>query len=240
VILAAELLTPIDEATGIPLPLYPSPDLPPVLGSGKRNIERIADWHHPFHPAATLKNNDIGDGAVRNCRVQWSLYDEHHHQYHGAYLGPQLPKTEDEKFKTVVFAAAGYIPDRALSFKTPHKPQVVILPAEVRAKLWSSNTLQVGQPASVHNFLLYYALKQDFSSVTERTIDEFLHTRDIIRKDEWGRTLLGLAVYEAARPVKDLYKSARDAERIPPERARTAARFIFKSIDLQTRRKKSL
>src|SRR4051812_44051119 len=102
--------------TGIPLPLWPRDDLPPIAIGRIRNYARIADWHHPFHPRAHLLTDNLGAAAVRNCRIQWTEYDDHHHKYHGAFKGSELPQGSDEQFRTVVLAAAGFIPDAAIGF----------------------------------------------------------------------------------------------------------------------------
>lgn len=233
--MAAELATPLDETTSIPLPIMPRPDLPVVPTGRMRNIERIADWHHPFHPRSALITEGVGAVAVRNCRVQWAEYNDHHHKYHGAFVGPILPEGTDEQFYTVVLASAGYVPPEAITFGRFGKPLTKKLEEEQRNQLWNSGQLRVGNAATVRDFMLAYTLERDFSGINESTIDEFLHTQDTNRRKELGGTLLAIAAYDAATPVKDIYKLSRKLHLLPPERARTAGRFIFGTMNTHKR-----
>lgn len=233
--MAAEQVTPADETTGIPFPLMPRDDLPPVPTGRMRNIERVADWHHPFHPRNILISEGAGLVAVRNCRIQWASYEDHHHRYHMSYAGPELPMTEYEQFSTVVFASAGYVPERATDFDSLHRPVLKPLDDENREQLWRSGQLRVANYSSIQAFLISYALRQDFSGINEATIDEFLHTADLKRRHELGGTLLAVAAYDAATPLRDIYKESRKLHLIPPNRARTAGRFIFGAMTTNRR-----
>lgn len=226
-VVAAELTTPWDEASGLPLPLMPRDDLPLVPIGRQRNLDRVADWHHHFHPRAAFAGEDLGLVAVRHCRVQWTEYDEHHHQYHGAYAGPLLPETVSERFQTVVLAVAGYIPSAGIYFQRGTAPVVRELDDAQRYQLWESGQMRVENPAIMRNFMLDYALRHDFSGINDITIDEFLSTKDEQRKRELGGTLLAIAAYDAAGPIQSLYKQSRELHLLPPERARTAGRFVF-------------
>lgn len=233
--MAAELVTPFDEMTGIPLPLMPDSDLPPIAIGRIRNIERIADWHHPFHPRVALITEGVGAVALRNCRIQWTEYDTHHHKYHGAFVGPALPETDDEQFRNVLFASAGYVPSEAITFRRSGRPLIKKLDDEQREHLWNSGQLRVGNTSTVRDFMLAYTLQQDFRHVNVSTIDEFLHTRDLARKKELGGTLLAIAAYDAAEPIEDLYKHSRRLHLLPPGRARTAGRFVFAAMNTHKR-----
>lgn len=233
--MSAEQVTPLDEVTGIPLPLMPRDDLPPVPTGKMRNTERLADWHHPFHPRAALLGEGVGAVAIRNCRIQWAEYDDHHHKYHGAYVGPELPTESEDQFSAVVFAAAGYIPDRAIAFDRSNKPQIKLLGKEKREHLWQSGQIRIGNMATVRDFMLAFTLERDFGGVNESTIDEFLHTQDVRRKKELGSTILAIAAYDAAQPVEDMYKQSRKLHLLPPNRARTAGRFVFGAMSTHKR-----
>ena len=81
---ATKLVTPTDELTGVPLVLMSTQDLPPI-DLEKKNIERIADWHHPFHPRARFVNKTKALAALRSVRKQWVMYDRHHEGLPEAY-----------------------------------------------------------------------------------------------------------------------------------------------------------
>jgi len=228
--MAAEYATPLDLETGIPLPIMPRADLPPVpRGRGGRNLERIADWHHPFHPRPVLLAGDQGDQAVRHCRTQWADYEDHHHRYHNVFVGPTLPESAEEQFRTVVLAAAGYVPDHAIAFND-RRATIKPLQPEAREFLWKTGQIRVAGPADVRNFLFAYTLRHDFSGINNRTIDEFLNSPSMQRRRELGRTLLGLAARDAARPVQDIYRDSLAHGLIPSDRARTAGRFVFSAM----------
>lgn len=75
--------------------------------------------------------------------------------------------------------------------------------------------------------------ERDFNGINETTIDEFLHTTDKNRKKELGGPLLAIAAYDAAEPVKGIYKESRKLHLLPPEGARTAGRFVFGAMNTQ-------
>lgn len=216
--------TPADQLTGIPLPLINPDDM---------TSRFLPDLHHPFHPRKSDTLQDIGGQALRNCRVQRIHYETHHYDYHGAYYGPQLPTDEDGKFRLVVMAAAGYIPELAISFQN-RKPVIGPLTDINRSRLQDSKQMRVQDHKGVQRFLLEYTLAQDLSGVNESTIDEFLNTTNGARKLELGNVLLGEAAYQATEPIRDIYKVARRAELIPANKARVASRFVL--LSLTTRR----
>ena len=113
--MAAELVTPVDELTGIPLPLMPYDILP-------ANQPEIANWNHAWHPSSAPELQSIGGHALRNSRLQLVLATDHNMYsrttgrptYHDLYKGPELITDEVKQFKICVLSAAGYIPDRAI------------------------------------------------------------------------------------------------------------------------------
>jgi hypothetical protein len=233
----SEMLTPTDEMTGIPLPIMPRADLPPVPVSRQRNVERIADWHHPFHPKAHLVGGTAGSAAVRNCRIQWTLYEDHHDLYHGEYRGPELPILEDQQFRTVVFAAAGYVPEEAIDFGQSGRAIRRPLDSLGREQLWTSGQLRVDNKAVVRDFLTGFALQKDFNGVRGRIVDEFLCTADLQRRQELGRFLLSMAAHDAAGPLRQEYTRARKNVLLPFDAAPTAGKFVFACMTAYRSRK---
>lgn len=224
--MAANAVTPMDAITGIPLPIFPRTDLPPIPTGKARNTERIADWHHPFHPRLMLVSAGMGAVAVRNCRIQWAQYGDHHNRYHGAFLGPELPGDETEQFRTVVLAAAGYIPEEAIGFER-NKPIMRQLTEDQRDFLWRSRQIRVANAACVRDFLLEYAIERNLHGIHTNRIDEFLHTNDPERKRQLGSTFLGIAAYAASEPVSFIYRQSRQKHLLPPHQPRSAGRFVL-------------
>ena len=233
--MAAEKVTPTDEMTGVPFVLMPSTELPPIP-LDERNIERVADWHHPFHPRASLVNHGPGLAALRMVRKQWALYDQHHNNapegYHALFEGPPIPEAEDEQFRTVVFAAAGFIPKLAIDFHKLQEYRVRPLTEARRIQLWESGQIRIDNPTTVRDFLIAYALRRNFVDINSPAVHEFLHTPKLERRVQLGNMLLRAAAYEATLPLSPVYREAKREELIPVARAHSAGQFVLSSMSL--------
>jgi hypothetical protein len=227
-----ELITPTDELTDIPLPLIESAELPSYEWPTPK-----PDWHHAFHPARSeVLTQDLAGKALRACRVQLVGYNLHHMNYHEQFHGPALPETEEEKFRLIVLAAAGYVPEQGLTFDAHGEPIKTRISSEQRADL-QNGKLKLWNYRTVRDFLQDYVLRQDLTSVNQLTIEEFLTTPDPTRRWELGCTLLGRATAVATEPIKDVYKEARTSDRLSPQvRAQTAARFVLGRLIMKRER----
>jgi hypothetical protein len=111
--MAAELVTPLDPETRIPLSIAPPlQDLP-------RDCPDIANEHHLYHPACSPELQSIGGIALRNSRIQLlppSKHNDGPHNYHNIFKGPPLPAADDEEeqFRLCVLSCAGYLPPNVL------------------------------------------------------------------------------------------------------------------------------
>lgn len=219
------LETPVDPLTNIPLPIITSHE--PAFAPARK-----PDLHHAFHPRRSVELQGVAGLALRECRVQVVKYYTHHDEYHHEFDGPPLPRTDEEKFRLVVLAAAGYIPEHALTFGRDSSPYTIHMPVHIRERLWRSNRVRVNNPGYVKRFIQHYVLEQDFSSLNEHTIDEFLSTVSEERRWELGCELLGIGARQAAEPIKDVYKEAKATSCLPPERARTASRFVLSALGM--------
>ena len=81
------LATPLDELTGLPLPI--------VISEAKHGSSNAKpDFHHHFHPERDLTNADDAMLALRKSRGQnlprW--IHEHHHKY---FAGPEFPESRE-------------------------------------------------------------------------------------------------------------------------------------------------
>jgi hypothetical protein len=227
--MAAELITPADQLTGMPLPI-----LNPSMTRTYASPVYKADWHHSFHPSSSEILKDTPGGvALRNCRAQRVHYGVHHYDYHRIFKGPDIPQSEDEQFRLVVLAAAGYVPEEALTFDRKGNPSIIHMNAKQRERLWSEQQMKLWTPRKVRDFLQGHILSQDFSPVKQLTIEEFLTTPDEQKRWELGCTLLGYASLKATEQVKDTYKVARRETCLPPTRAQTAARFVLGAVSLK-------
>lgn len=226
--------SPVDELTGVPLILHPD-------GSARDRGRYPADKHHPWHPRRDplVMAGTLGGEALRSSRIQLTSYDAHHLHYHGHFHGPELPVDDQSRFKLIVLTAAGYIPEQALVFSSK-RPYLKEITLEQRLKLWRSGQVRVDKPGIVRDFLKDYSLSQDILGMSERAIDEFLFTRDPIKRWELGNNLLGKVVLRATMPIKDAYKEAYKAELLPPNRARKASKFVLSSLGIGYQRNRLL
>ena len=233
-------VTPTDQLTGVPSVLIPTLDLPPVP-LNQKNVERVADWHHPFHPRSLLVNQTQGLAALRMVRKQWALYERHHDElpegYHSIFGGPPLPSTEKEQFRTVIFAAAGYIPEMAIDFTADSKHRLKPLTDEQRLHLWQSGQIRIDHEVTVRDFIIDYILKTDFVDDGSVIVDEFLHTPNLERRIQIGNMLLRAASHESTTWLSPIYRKAKKEELIPPPRAHTVAQFVLTTTGLAQGRK---
>ena len=206
--MAAEATTPVDDFSGLPLPLAPSSSL--EISSDETN------WHHHFHPRRSeLLIGKTGGIAVRNVRLQLATINDHN-EYHYHYEGPPLPQTPTERFLVTVLTTAGYVPDKAIDF-TNRKPRVVRMTDTSREMLWYSEQLRHGSTVVVRDFFARYALTQDLSDVKEGLIDEFLNTPNLDRRRQLGHWLLGKAIEHATEPIDSMYRIAWKAGLLNPK-----------------------
>jgi hypothetical protein len=197
--MAAEAITPVDELSGLPLPLAPSPNLDPS--------SEETNWHHHFHPRRSeLLKGKAGGIAVRNVRLQLTTIDDHN-EYHNHFAGPPLPGTQAERFFVTVLTTAGYVPDSAIDF-TGQEPKIVGITDTSREILWQSGQLRHNSSTVVREFFIRYALAQDLSDVRENLVDEFLNTTSPDRRRHLGHWLLGKAIERATEPVDPVYLAA--------------------------------
>jgi hypothetical protein len=231
-----ECPTPVDEATGVPYVLMPVDDLPPLPRDG-RNLQREADWHHPFHPRAALVNQGPGLNALRVVRKQWALYGRHHNEvpagYHSIFAGPFLPETEEDQFRTIVFAAAGFIPPVAIDFQRAEPHRLKPLTDEQRLQLWTSGEIRIDNEITVRDYLIRHALGRDFVDIkTSSVVDEFLSSPNRERRRQLGDQLLRVAAYQAADPLSPHYRRAKKDALIHPARSHSAGQFVLSSMGL--------
>lgn len=212
--MAAELVTPTDELTGLPLPIAPV------------NNPVSPDWHHHWHPrdSAVLKSG--GGLALRQSRLQRMDYRTHHLGYHRTYEGPPLPLTPQEQFGAVIMSVAGYMPPEAIDFSAK-EPRIVTLSEDQRRHLQESSQLRFTGHWVIKHFIKDYILSQPIDSlnINNVTLDEFLHTNNPERRRELGHNLLSLFTDKATEPIDDLYYQARKRDMLPPGLPGSARRF---------------
>jgi len=228
---------PIEAGTGIPLPLCPNPDLPPILSRGQPNVEREADWHHPFYFKRSLLSHGVAGEALRSSRVQWMMYDQHHEDrlgLHAFYDGPELPEPGVDWFRTTVLACADYVPAKGIAFRRNGEPYIRTLRLAERHRLLNSGVIRVANYDDVKPYFLEYVTQNGVENMAERTIDEFLHTRNLSKKRRLGESLIRAASEAAAEPIDEQYRAAKKQQFLPRQRTRRAANFIGNLLTYRT------
>lgn len=207
-------LAPVDELTQMPLPVLPQ--------IGMKNLRRMeressADWHHQYHPSNSKRLTSTDGLALRHVRLQLLPAMEHHKVYHRIFEGPEfLPRTNTERFGHIVLACAGYIPPQAIDVYKDNPSEPVTLSKKMRSRLQNSGEIEVRGQANIARFMKDYLVDQDFSTVDESVIEEFLTTHSIDRRKYLGHWLLAIASEIAVEPVKPVYRQALDEGLILP------------------------
>ena len=108
----SSLQAPVDERTGIPLPIAPRSDLGSVPGE-------FINWHHAFHPRLSPVLLTRGGRALRNSRIQRVHREQHNYgeraSFHCKFTqGPAIPDDEPNQLGLCGIAIAGYLPDQVV------------------------------------------------------------------------------------------------------------------------------
>lgn len=106
------LRAPMDEQTGMPLPIAPRSDL---TSRNPEDINEHHGWFPRLHPALRTR----GGRALRASRLQRVEKSQHNHGDKTALhalvrFGPELPTVEAEQFGLCALALALYLPDKVV------------------------------------------------------------------------------------------------------------------------------
>jgi len=207
---------------GIPLPFVPIDDL--------EAVKHLTDWHHHFHPRRDPLLREEGGVVIRTARLQRAVIDGPHLEYHQQYAGPELPSTIEERFRVAVLARAGYIPEHGLLLRGQLKPRIVRLSDRQRHLLIEGGQLRAGSVGETHAFIGRLALEQDLSDINETTIDEFLHSPDLVRRRMLGLWMLSQAINRTALPIAADYTRAWTEGRIPRTLPSKTYKFLWGAL----------
>ncbi len=205
------LATPLDEFTGLPLPVVISE---PKNKSSNAKI----DFHHHFHPERDLIHADDAMLALRRSRGQnlprW--IHEHHHKY---FAGPEFPESRKDTFASVVLACAGVVPRKAIDYSGKYEtPRIVEvwdnsqyqkIVSSIKHEAQDKNKIsrRIAR-AEIGKFFANYAIEQSFEDVISSTeIDEFLNTTNPIKRKELGNRMLGAAIRMSVEPVIPIHRA---------------------------------
>lgn len=233
--MAANLITPFDEITGLPHAILPF-DIVPKTG------EDFDDFHHHHFPRKSpellpqINRNpnvqpedycleDIAAIALRVCRGQL-LSRPLHNLGHKRLATVRLPTSVDEKYITVTKACAGIVSRWAIDLRRPDEDLLVYMDDFTFRKVADPKVLcgeraYFDRPANyrrriIGSFLLKYALEQDLSHVLPAVINEFLDTKVQSRRTELGSLLIRDALEVSLAPVLPIHAQLKRQGMIQP------------------------
>jgi hypothetical protein len=198
----------IDEATGLPLPFVPNPNIPTIV---TRNIEREADWDHNYpqvetkrgaNPALDLPYARYG---LMHLRLQWATWREHHDMWNKYDLiGPQQPATPQQLAATMTFGLSGYIPAEGILL-TKEGPKYCHISAEQRKYLVVSGQVMPQSTDYAIAYLRWFVMQQSTDHIRQVEVDEFLSTPDTERRMYLAGALAAKMVERAVEPFDATY-----------------------------------
>lgn len=238
--MAAELIAPTDELTGLPYPIAPKCE---PIPEGRPDI---ADIHHGFHKERDLAGMGLPGIALRNCwkqLVERDLHNEGPGSYHRFYDKTELPayieamhcsdkkkaevaihQFEAETFGRVVLACAGVIPRKVIDLSSGEPVERDMTCRELKFLCTPNPHDSFGYKYitysydPIREFLVDYVVRQDLRHLTQSRLDEFLETKDSHRKMILGKMLLknAAAVASDGDTLKEKYKILKREGRVHP------------------------
>jgi hypothetical protein len=232
--MAAELITPTDQLTGLPYVIAPSfTETDPTL-------------HHAFHPnpRAEPRLATVSGLALRTCFMQ-IVEGEVHNQgpdaYHPKYKGPIIADSEKEHMETCVWAHAGALPRFCIDLSTeepderPLRHDEISFLREINPKdPYSYKNIHRGY-LEVRAFFGAYLLKQDISH-NESAIDAFLTSPDEETRSENGLILLREAAEIATVDMHGKYAGLKKANMFHPAAADTPTELVLYKLGKRDRK----
>lgn len=202
-------LTPVETSTRVPLPIW-------APGDGKTNR------HHAHYYAHDFENGPLESRAVRFSRLQ-RVRKRPHKIMHDTFDGAMLPQSPEEAFVTTVLSCAGYIPDFVIEL-SGNTPEITETTPHHRAELQKPGVFSIERKrqhrAEVGQFLMNYAIWQDFDHVKKPLIDQYLSINkpweQLLAAEEHkpklllGLRLIGKAIERAVSVINPEYVRARD------------------------------
>jgi len=201
--------TPVDEISGLPLLIVPQEDSLQYLHGELPNMvdgHVQADWNHAYHPAKEVAP------IFRSGRVQHVLRSVHD-EYHAAYYGPPPLEGRVDEFRSIVLAAAGYIPPEGIFF-TGDGPQLVVMSEAERERLRTSGEVKMSSPSNIQAYIRQTVLAQPADHIHAQKIDRFLSLDSTIadeakEKQHLAHLLTALLTDRIEDPIDEAYNFGR-------------------------------
>jgi hypothetical protein len=198
---------PIEESTGIPLPLW------------SRHMGNNTDNDHGYFYKENYVHGSQAVKALRLSRLQW-VNRYAHDRKHADYRGILPPDNEDDIYRQIVLNLAGYVPRFALKVINKEAIPVELTPSK-RKTLRHPNIIKSEGNSIINKFLVDYAYTRGFTEDEHSLIEEFISiTPGERQKDkqlqakrwELGMKLTGRAIGFANDPLNQEFAQARRQE----------------------------
>ncbi len=211
---------PVDELTGLPLPIAPIRNLP-------ENTRHHAFWLPPLENSYFTAT--LGGRAIKHCRIQMvnaKLHNDRDFGVHANYIGTPVPETEPMQFKTGLFGRAVYIPEVGLHFT---EDGYVEAPLEA----WQLNRLRRPRGTGAYRdirfgsqdvqaFFAEYVTSFNFAHLNRKLLSDMLSKNDAQSVNKITQEGIDMATQEINPTYAELYA----AGLLHPEAPASASQFV--------------
>ncbi len=219
--------SPIEIATGIPLPIVAA-----------RDTRKPPNRHHAYFQEYAYKSGTVARQVVRLSRLQ-KVDVQAHATYHNSFIGTRPPKGKAREYAAVVLNCAGYVTRCGVKIDGPNVSIGVLTPQE-RSRLRQPGVFTTQkcyeEQSDIHRYLLSHAFSQKLrDNVEEITVEEFLSIsqeamleNDILRqrKLRLGIKLADRAIELAVDPIRSDFDRARDGHYLRRRGPATPCRVV--------------
>jgi len=221
--------TPVDRLTGLPYPIISGDDIDSLSGLN------VVNKNHAFFPKADPRLKTISGLALRVCRLQTVEAKYHNngkHAYHEFYDGPAIPESDNERFRTIIFALGGYIPRQGIDL-TGAEPVERDMTEQEYDKI---RTIDHGDykyftygESAIRVFFKQLVIDNAINTDIE-LLDKFVNTRNRQQRRKLGHTILHNSADMVAIPVEKDYQDVLSNGLLKPSVPDRSVAYIRKAI----------
>lgn len=218
---------PLDELTGLPLPIYYGPE----------HDHLPKDFHHGWHSHEDIKMRypPVVSKGLRASRGYVVPREFHGGEYPRAYhtrfkKGVELPRTNADVFQRVALGVAGVVPRKAIDLRYWQGYRTIELDDQQHAFLADPSRTQIenarknplNRDDSIDNlrmFVAYVAIERMLiENQAAADLTEILNDPEIASRRELGRLMYHGAIEaldDLMGPVQEIYSEAQAKDMIP-------------------------
>ncbi len=188
--MSAEVLTPTCEVTGLPLPILPT-EPRHLRGFFLRDDYKFNN-HHLYHPESDPLLADTRGKALHGSRLMRTRMSTHKF-YHQTFTGPDLPSTDEDVFRAIVFNVAGVIPKEGIEIFGANDWIQRPIETNEYAIMAQPQTVKIEKAKNIARFISEHTLNVSESElVSTLEVEEFVDSKTPqSRKKELASSILG-------------------------------------------------